>query len=589
MVDPRDLVGKKLILQMTNKTFLSFILLCASAYSILLSAQTTTDRIPFYEDFVEDGNLNDYLKLANQFLDENSDAPEAPRVALDLLMMGKAAEDLKSVIRGTDLLLFDYLGSLPSLHFLSTFEPRSKRLTELLKVKTEEANLNDADFSQAFADAISLLARLHGPQLMENPDLRIRSYLITLASENKNLNESLKEALEQLLLTNDPSVPVTKVVLSDLPAQEKLRNLAEMGGKEADFCMEYYLAQLSEEQRNSKEILEIVVEWRLFSSTPSPKDAVELLKDLPQSTNTNPKLSLYHAYGLLMDEKKDAAMQKLLRLIDENEESSSEWTKIAKSLAEGMEFSESRKNLLLQQLEAAYDRLMEERDAVLLEASWQLEKNETVTPLLVHLGASQSKEFFEIQIRKDKEPIFCYRTDNNSSALLSPNGMNYDFPGRGAYPLPSFNIFRDADEGTFNYNFNLNFGKEFSDLKKEVGKFLDNSYAGTSKGREVLLNYLMERKGVWIAPPISLDNGTRFTLRSISPKISETTKSVIETDLSGNLNKIRINSLSLERIVRGDPSILESMPKWPETENTTSPSNFDLEVLLQAISQLLAL
>ena len=58
-----------------------------------------------------------YLKLAHQFLDKNPEAKESPRLALDLMMMGKAAEDLKSIVRGTDLLLFEYLGSLSKSSF----------------------------------------------------------------------------------------------------------------------------------------------------------------------------------------------------------------------------------------------------------------------------------------------------------------------------------------------------------------------------------------------------------------------------------------------------------------------------------------
>ena len=93
--------------------FLFRLLLCLSVPCFFCLAE---ERIPFYEDYIEDGNLQEYLKLANQYLDEKPNSNEAPRLALDLMMMGKAAEDFNSVVRGTDLLLFDYLGTLPSLH-----------------------------------------------------------------------------------------------------------------------------------------------------------------------------------------------------------------------------------------------------------------------------------------------------------------------------------------------------------------------------------------------------------------------------------------------------------------------------------------
>ena len=90
--------------------------------AVFISSLQAEDRIPFYEEFIESGDLAGYLEIANQYLDEKPEAIEAPRLALDLMMMGKAAEDLDSIVRGTDLLLFQYLGSLPSLHFISSFD-----------------------------------------------------------------------------------------------------------------------------------------------------------------------------------------------------------------------------------------------------------------------------------------------------------------------------------------------------------------------------------------------------------------------------------------------------------------------------------
>ena len=68
------------------------LLLCFSfALSIWMSstawAEHTTERIPFYEDYIERGDLESYIRKANEFLDANSASPMAPRIALDLLMM----------------------------------------------------------------------------------------------------------------------------------------------------------------------------------------------------------------------------------------------------------------------------------------------------------------------------------------------------------------------------------------------------------------------------------------------------------------------------------------------------------------------
>ena len=126
-------------------------------------------------------------------------------------------------------------------------------------------------------------------------------------------------------------------------------------------------------------------------------------------------------------------------------------------------------------------------------------------------------KLFEIQVLRNEKPYFAYRTDNNSSSLLTPDQTLHIFAEKGPYPVPLMDISRDSSLGTFNYNFNLNFGRDFSDFTKPILDMLDNSYVSTSKGREVLINYLIERKGLWISPPVSLENGTRFKINSINP------------------------------------------------------------------------
>ena len=94
-----------------------FIFALFICYPLSLTANEQDERIPFYEDYIESGQLAEFIKQAHEFLDQKADQAEAPRIALDLLMMGKAAEDLNAVVRGTDLLLFDYLSL--SNYFLS--------------------------------------------------------------------------------------------------------------------------------------------------------------------------------------------------------------------------------------------------------------------------------------------------------------------------------------------------------------------------------------------------------------------------------------------------------------------------------------
>jgi hypothetical protein len=568
------------------------LLLCFSfALSIWMSstawAENTTERIPFYEDYIESGDLESYIRKANEFLDANSASPMAPRIALDLLMMGKAAENVDAVIRGTDLLLFDYLGSLPSLHFFSTFDPGSKRLSELLKVKAEEGDLSSVEFAQSYADAITLIARIQGPQVLADSELRIRSYLITALSDNQKLNQSIREAVEQLVEQKDKLAPLAKIILGDGGPIEKLRSLGGVSLNEAEFCRNYYISQISESERSSPEIDQLLIELKLFSSTPQPKEAIEMIESLDQGLLQTSKISLFHAVALILDGKEGDAMEKIKVLLKEHSAENDAWADTAKSMANGLEFADSRINLLLDQLEVFYKRSNEKSDSIKIEAIWNIDRNGTVIPLHILLGASASSESFEIQVSRNEKPYFSYRTDNNSSSLLTPDKTLHIFAEKGPYPVPLMDISRDSSLGTFNYNFNLNFGREFSDFTKPVLDILTNSYISTSKGREVLINYLIERKGLWISPPDSLENGTRFKLNSINPASPSPKASEIEIDLAGNLSMLKIGNLRIVQCERGEPEILSSMPSWPEVDTSLNHDSFQFSILMESIGSLM--
>ena len=68
--------------------------------------------------YLKDSDFRGFLKVAKDFLENNPSAPEAPRLAYDFMMVGKAASDVDSVKYATNLLLFNYTQSLPSLNFI---------------------------------------------------------------------------------------------------------------------------------------------------------------------------------------------------------------------------------------------------------------------------------------------------------------------------------------------------------------------------------------------------------------------------------------------------------------------------------------
>ena len=143
------------------------IILCLFSLQNFLLAETK-DRIPFYEDYLKDSNFEGFLVDARKFLEENPDAIEAPRLAQDYLMTAKASRDIEAISFATSQLLFRYINSLPTMHFISSFEKGSNTLTELLISKADTGNLQSKDFAVAYCRALIMVARGHGPEILSN-------------------------------------------------------------------------------------------------------------------------------------------------------------------------------------------------------------------------------------------------------------------------------------------------------------------------------------------------------------------------------------------------------------------------------------
>ena len=135
-------------------------------FSFQFSMGENSDRIPFYEDYLKDSDLEGFLEVARKFLEEKPEAVEAPRLTMDYLMAAKAARDIEAIGFATTRLLFNYANSLPTLHFISSFEKGSKTLTELLIAKANSGNLQDKEFAVAYCRSLITIARGHGPEFL---------------------------------------------------------------------------------------------------------------------------------------------------------------------------------------------------------------------------------------------------------------------------------------------------------------------------------------------------------------------------------------------------------------------------------------
>ena len=570
---------------MNLKNIFLFCFLLTGSFSAVFAEQNS--RIPFYEDYFEQGNLGDYLDEAQSFLEKNPEAPEAARVALDYLMMSKAAENIHSVKEATNLLMFDYLGSLPSLFFLSSFDAGSTRLNQLLLAKTEENDPHDANFSRQFCQTLNLLTRLHGPKSLNDPVLRIRSFLISQNSDLPEIQNLLREAV--LELKDNPSYKsVAEIITSEKEILGQVIELSQLSDNDSEFCMNFLSAKLKDGQLNSAQLLELQIDRALFSLEPNPRKAQDLISRLPAELAKTTKYQTYLAFAQVILGNKDSSLETLkYALTKPNGELAEEWAETARDFSNGQEFEDSRKKLLLSQLEKAVSEINKPRDALFVRFRWASDADKSTNALDGYIGFSAPRNYFEFQAYRNEQPFFAYRTDASSSALfskLADEEINLRFTERGAIPVPTVDIQRDQEKGTFNYSFNLNFSKNYQDLLNQAGKTLENSYLSTSTGREVLVNHLISKKGMWFTPPAATETGTKFKMNTLQKSGPTPKEAILHIELSGDITEAQIGSLHIEKIHRGSEEVLAEMPKWP-SESFTERDGFDFQLLLQAVSQ----
>ena len=567
--------------------YLLVLLFFANAFGVQAIAQQ--DRIPFYEDYFKKSDLNGFLRTAKKFLEDKPEAVESPRVAMDFLMAAKVARDSKAVNEAIGYLLFRYSSSLPTLHFLSSFEKGSEKLTELLKTQADSADLGSKDFAVSYCRTIILIARAKNPELLKDSGLRLRSYLLAVKAEVEEIEKVASQSLTKDAEKNTNLGNAIKIVLSEQPVIEKILALDRIEGKDAAFCIRFYLAELSEEQKNSPEMLALKLKQALFDGIGSKdgkvKKALEIHSSLPPETGKLAKYQTFLAFAQHIDGKDEDAIKTLKKISTKSSnKNSAQWGKTARSYADGLQFSENRKKLLLDALGKGIDKMSEEKDAFFIKVNWLTE--EKAESYHAYIGLSKSKESFEIQIFNGDKPTFAFRTDPQSASILPPSGESIiSFRSSGALPVPQFDVIRDIGDGSFNYKFNLGFASTFAKLATEGTNFLKNPYMGTDKGREVLINYILGHKAIWLGAATSIKGGMSYPVFSIRPDDPVPTEASLAFDISGNLVSCSFGNITFSKILRGNTDILESMPDWPDMPEINE-DKFDFALFMQIVTQL---
>ena len=536
-------------------------------------------NFPFYEDYLKDSDFSGFLKTAREFLEKNPDAPEAPRLAHDFMLVGKATSDVESVKFATNLLLFKYTKSLPSLNFFSSFDRGSPRLIELLKAKAEQGDLASKDFASAYCRAILFISRAQGPDLLKDRSLRLRTYLLAQKAEMNEILSASSENLQKLSQEDSPFGKTSRIALSESPPFQKVKELSLLSGRDADFCKSFFLAQIDEKEANSESMVLFKIEQAVFHKNPNPKEGIKLIGTLSSRKRNEPKILFTEAVCLYFDGRKNEAIE-LLHSIGSQAEVSQAWKEISKAYAQGLEFLENRKSVLEEAIGKAVSNLKSDADSLFLSAKFLKQHKEVYE---IYLGTSRKEQLFEIQLYRDGKIQVAYRTIGNTSSILSADsGNTLNFGTIGALPVPKFTITREVETGSFNYKFNLNFSSSFEEFFEEGSKIMDNAYLATAKGREVLLSHLLATKPIWLGPAQTVSGGTSFPISHYVSDEEQLRRSSLSFDLAGNFQTANFGTFSIQQIKLGGEEILKGLPEWPELPVETI-DKFDFPLFMKIL------
>ncbi len=558
----------------------------------LFTSQALTfaeNRIPFYEDYLQKGDALGFLENAEAFLEQSPDALEAPRVAMDLMMVGKAANQAKAVYKATDLLLFRYPKSLPSLQFVSSYDQGSPRLVKLLILKADQGNLEQKEFAISFCRSLLLITRIHGPEFLKDVSLRIRAYLLATQAGVKEIEDLTFSSFTELSEKNNPLGKCLKILMSKQDRFSKIEGLSKLSGTDAKFCLSFYLAQLSPEESKSDKMVRFKINQILFGKSPDTKLARKLLASLPEELQKSSPWDGLLAFSYHLEQDTPKAIE-VLQASSGTAKNNSEWHDMLVSYADGLTFLENRKKLLVTAIGNAIEKMGSDSDCLFIQADWESKaSNSKSLKNSLFLGLNKPNKTIEIQLRKGKKLVMGYQSSAETSSLYGPDSDKiFRYQTSGTFPVPRVSINRDSLTGAFSYNFNLNFGSSFTEFLKSGSSLLENPYIATTKGREVLWNYTLANKFIWLEPARAAKGGTTYPISSLSRGTSIPNRASVTFDLQGNLESAKFGAVTLSSIRMGDASILEQLPKWPKIE-IEQGEEFDFPMFMKMVSVLGAL
>ena len=436
--------------------------------------------IPMAEEYLSGGRVSAYHQDAIAYLEKNPKAPLSPRLAHDLFMVATITGNEQVAKEARRALLFEYPSSLQTNYLLSSLSSDEKKLREILIEEADRVLQSEPGFPARFCRCILLALRTHGAKLLADNSLRLRVLLLAEAAGVTNLRQAAIESLQELAEENGEQAEVVTAVLSTKSILEKLAAVHHLNGSDALFTESFYLSSLDKEQRKNPQVTELLAEREIFGRDKDFQAGIAHLENLPPKMQSIPRLSFWRTKALIALERADEAKEILAKI-----EGNDPWAKAARSLGDGLQHAETRRNALSKAILAAVETFSKDVEAIRIEANLLPEEGEEQQGDIakLYLGISTSSNALEAQFRRGDALVLAYRTDANSSAIYSNERKRIlRFASPGAIPMPSLGLKRDPEDGTFNFNLSAGMGTSVEQVAGQGERILDNPYLATSAG-----------------------------------------------------------------------------------------------------------
>lgn len=497
------------------------ILVLALVVCLPLRAEETPP--PVADPYIRQDENQAYIREALTYLERHGDATPAPRIALDLLMLGERFDNAALATSMKAFILFRHSLSLQGFHLLGTFKDAAAFGDFVLEQAQKEMRRDPVAFPLRFTRlARSSLSRF-GRALLDDSGFLLCAWHFAGAAGATDMRHALQSAIEQQLPA-DARLAAHYAILSDhnaAPIDRIIRLQAQENA--VPLLIAYSLQTLPAPDRGHPAVRRILIQNAIKDR--EFEQALQALDALPETHRNTPQMLFWKARVLLALDQGNRAADILAELAARHPESP--WTPVAGRYREGIEHMALLKKDNADAIRKAINRLKTDIDFFEAGAHFRTAADDG-TPVRhwIYVGLLPAENFLEFSWHKNQAMVLGYRTAKSQSSLyFSGRRQIYAYDQPAVVPVPLVSLTK-AEDGSFVFQAALEFSPSVQQAGSRIADLFNSPYLSTTDGIAALLAHTISRLGwvpaapqtqngattyIWLAPDLDIPRLERIT------------------------------------------------------------------------------